>query len=40
MKDWYKEVREFSAEEISLIQEEPFNEESFKIEFRYRKICK
>jgi acetylornithine deacetylase/succinyl-diaminopimelate desuccinylase-like protein len=38
VKEWYKEVREFSAEEIYLIQQEPFNEESFKNEYSIEKF--
>ena len=33
VKDWYNEVREFSAQEISLIEKEPFDEKSFKKEY-------
>jgi acetylornithine deacetylase/succinyl-diaminopimelate desuccinylase-like protein len=33
IKDWYNEVREFTAQEISLIEKEPFDEKSFKKEY-------
>jgi acetylornithine deacetylase/succinyl-diaminopimelate desuccinylase-like protein len=38
MKDWYNEVRDFSAQDISLIEQEPFNEESFKKEYGIEKF--
>ena len=38
VKDWYNEVRDFSAQEISLIEQEPFNEESFKKEYGIKKF--
>jgi acetylornithine deacetylase/succinyl-diaminopimelate desuccinylase-like protein len=33
IKDWYKDVREFTSEELSLIANEPFDEEKFKKEY-------
>ena len=33
IKDWYKDVREFTPEELSLIANEPFDEEKFKKEY-------
>src|SRR5918997_1481115 len=38
VKDWYNEVRDFSAQDISLIEQEPFNEESFKKEYSTEKF--
>ena len=38
VKDWYNEVRDFSAQDISLIEQEPFNEESFKKEYSIEKF--
>jgi acetylornithine deacetylase/succinyl-diaminopimelate desuccinylase-like protein len=38
VKDWYNEVRDFSAQDISLIEQEPFNEESFKKEYNIEKF--
>jgi acetylornithine deacetylase/succinyl-diaminopimelate desuccinylase-like protein len=38
IKDWYKEVRDFTTEEISLIRQEPFNEEAFKKEYNIEKF--
>jgi acetylornithine deacetylase/succinyl-diaminopimelate desuccinylase-like protein len=38
VKDWYNEVRDFSAQDISLIEQEPFNEESFKKEYGIEKF--
>jgi acetylornithine deacetylase/succinyl-diaminopimelate desuccinylase-like protein len=38
VKDWYNEVRDFSAQDISLIEHEPFNEESFKKEYSIEKF--
>lgn len=33
IKDWYKEVRDFSSEELILLDKEPFDEEIFKKEY-------
>jgi acetylornithine deacetylase/succinyl-diaminopimelate desuccinylase-like protein len=33
IRDWYKDVREFTPEELSLIANEPFDEEEFKKEY-------
>jgi acetylornithine deacetylase/succinyl-diaminopimelate desuccinylase-like protein len=33
IKDWYKEVREFTHEELSVIANEPFDEQEFKKEY-------
>ncbi len=33
IKDWYKDVREFTPEELLLIANEPFDEEKFKKEY-------
>jgi acetylornithine deacetylase/succinyl-diaminopimelate desuccinylase-like protein len=38
VKDWYNEVRDFSAQEISLIEQEPFNEEYFRKEYGIKKF--
>jgi acetylornithine deacetylase/succinyl-diaminopimelate desuccinylase-like protein len=38
VKDWYNEVRDFSAQDISLIEQEPFDEESFKKEYNIEKF--
>ena len=35
IKDWYEEVREFTIEELSFINKEPFDEEALKKELRY-----
>src|SRR5690242_14905665 len=33
IKDWYKEVREFTTEELSIMKNEPFDEEALKKEY-------
>jgi acetylornithine deacetylase/succinyl-diaminopimelate desuccinylase-like protein len=33
IKDWYKEVREFTIEELSIMKNEPFDEEALKKEY-------
>jgi acetylornithine deacetylase/succinyl-diaminopimelate desuccinylase-like protein len=33
VKDWYKEVNDFTAEELKIISEEPFDEKEFKQEY-------
>ena len=33
IKDWYNEVRNFSTRDISLLEQEPFNEEYFRKEY-------
>ncbi len=38
VKDWYNEVRDFSAQDISLIEQEPFNEEYFRKEYGIKKF--
>ncbi len=38
VKDWYNEVREFNPQEISLMEKEPFDEESFKNEYKTEKF--
>ena len=38
VKDWYNETIDFSAQDISLIEQEPFNEESFKNEYSIEKF--
>src|SRR6478672_8534315 len=38
IKDWYREVKEFTPEEIYLISNEPFNEQEFKKEYGINKF--
>jgi acetylornithine deacetylase/succinyl-diaminopimelate desuccinylase-like protein len=38
IKDWYKEVREFTSEELELVSRERFNEQEFKREYAVRKF--
>ncbi|MGA7602042.1 MAG: M20/M25/M40 family metallo-hydrolase, partial [Nitrososphaeraceae archaeon] len=38
VKDWYNEVRELTSQEISLIEKEPFDEESFRKEYNIEKF--
>ncbi|HSN96601.1 MAG TPA: M20/M25/M40 family metallo-hydrolase, partial [Nitrososphaeraceae archaeon] len=38
VKDWYNEVRELTSQEISLIEKEPFDEESFRKEYSIEKF--
>jgi acetylornithine deacetylase/succinyl-diaminopimelate desuccinylase-like protein len=38
VRDWYNEVRAFTAEEVLLIEKEPFDEESFKKEYNTEKF--
>ena len=38
VKDWYKEVRNFSQEELNILDKEPFNEEIFKKEYGISKF--
>jgi acetylornithine deacetylase/succinyl-diaminopimelate desuccinylase-like protein len=38
IKDWYKEVREFTSEELELVSREQFNEQEFKKEYAVRKF--
>ena len=33
IKDWYKEVKQFTKKELEIIKKEPFDEQSFKKEF-------
>jgi acetylornithine deacetylase/succinyl-diaminopimelate desuccinylase-like protein len=38
IKNWYKEVREFSHEELTILDKEPFDEEIFKKEYGISKF--
>jgi acetylornithine deacetylase/succinyl-diaminopimelate desuccinylase-like protein len=38
IKDWYKEVKNFSQEELNILDKEPFNEEIFKKEYGISKF--
>ena len=38
IKNWYKEVREFSHEELNILDKEPFDEEIFKKEYGISKF--
>jgi acetylornithine deacetylase/succinyl-diaminopimelate desuccinylase-like protein len=38
IKDWYREVKEFTPEELYLISNEPFNEQEFKKEYGINKF--
>ena len=38
IKDWYKEVREFTSEELELVSREQFDEQEFKREYAVRKF--
>jgi acetylornithine deacetylase/succinyl-diaminopimelate desuccinylase-like protein len=38
IKDWYKEVRDFTSEELDLVSRERFNEREFKREYAVRKF--
>jgi acetylornithine deacetylase/succinyl-diaminopimelate desuccinylase-like protein len=38
VKDWYNEVRDFSGQDISLIEREPFDEEYFRKEYGIKKF--
>jgi len=38
IKDWYKEVRDFSSEELNILDKEPFNEEIFKNEYGIKRF--
>jgi acetylornithine deacetylase/succinyl-diaminopimelate desuccinylase-like protein len=38
IKDWYKEVRDFTGEELDVIAHEPFNEKEFKEEYGVKKF--
>ncbi len=38
IKDWYREVKEFTPEELYLISNEPFNEQEFKKEYGIHKF--
>jgi acetylornithine deacetylase/succinyl-diaminopimelate desuccinylase-like protein len=40
IKDWYREVREFTIEEIDAIANEPFDEQKFKKEYGIDKFLK
>ena len=40
IKDWYKEVRTFTKEELRLISREPFDEKEFKHEYGITKFVK
>jgi hypothetical protein len=33
IRDWYKEMRPFSNDEIKILQDQPFDEEFFKKEY-------
>ena len=33
IKDWYKEVREFTDDELSLVSNEPFDQHEFKQQY-------
>jgi hypothetical protein len=33
IKDWYKEVRDFSSDELELISQESFDEQEFKRQY-------
>jgi acetylornithine deacetylase/succinyl-diaminopimelate desuccinylase-like protein len=39
IKDWYKEVKQFTSEEIGAITKEPFDEEEFKKEYGIEKFA-
>ena len=39
IKEWYKEVRNFTSEEIDAITKEPFDEEEFKKEYGIEKFA-
>jgi len=38
IKDWYREVREFTSKELELVSREQFNEQEFKREYGVRKF--
>ena len=38
IKDWYKEVREFTSEELDLVFRDPFDEQEFKRQYAVRKF--
>jgi acetylornithine deacetylase/succinyl-diaminopimelate desuccinylase-like protein len=38
IKDWYKEVRDFTSEELDLIVREPFDEQDFKRQYAVHKF--
>jgi acetylornithine deacetylase/succinyl-diaminopimelate desuccinylase-like protein len=38
VKDWYNEVKELTPQEIALIKKEPFDEESFRKEYKIEKF--
>jgi acetylornithine deacetylase/succinyl-diaminopimelate desuccinylase-like protein len=38
IKDWYKEVRDFTAEELDIVSNEPFDEQGFKKEYGINKF--
>jgi acetylornithine deacetylase/succinyl-diaminopimelate desuccinylase-like protein len=38
IKDWYKEVRDFTAEELGIVSNEPFDEQGFKKEYGINKF--
>ncbi len=38
IKDWYKEIREFTPNELSIIAKEPFDEQKFKREYGINKF--
>jgi acetylornithine deacetylase/succinyl-diaminopimelate desuccinylase-like protein len=38
IKDWYKEVREFTSDELDLISREPFDEQEFKRQYGVEKF--
>ena len=38
VKDWYKEIKALTEEEIKIIENEPFDEESFKKEYDIKKF--
>ncbi|TLY09857.1 MAG: acetylornithine deacetylase, partial [Thaumarchaeota archaeon] len=40
IKDWYKEVRSFTKEELKVISNEPFDDKEFKQEYGINRLVK